>query len=139
MLILRHAKSDWNAGASTDLERPLNKRGRKAAKRIGRWLDTSQFVPESIISSPAVRARQTAVSVAQTVGLPAQAIQWDPAIYGATAPALLMAIRETPQSCRSVMLVGHNPGLEDLLLALCGDDSPLLQGAKLLPTAALAV
>jgi len=139
LLILRHAKCDWDAGARTDYERPRSKRGRKAAKRIGRWLDASQFCPELIISSPVVRAQQTAVSVARILGLPDEAIHWDPAIYGATALTLLSVIRGSSQSCRSVMLVGHNPGLEDLLLGLCVDDSPLLKGAKLLPTAALAV
>ncbi|MGB5339925.1 MAG: histidine phosphatase family protein [Gammaproteobacteria bacterium] len=138
LLILRHAKSDWSAGASDDFKRPLSKRGRKDSPRMGKWMLTRGLVPEIIISSPAKRARQTLELVCSELCPGRDNIIWDERIYMADLQALLEVLRESPDQARSILLVGHNPGLEDLLLHLAGNLVPEPADGKTLPTATLA-
>lgn len=134
LLILRHAESVWGAASPNDFERPLTQEGRKDALRMGDWMKTHDFSPSCTISSPALRAKKTACKVAGKLGIPEKQIDWDKRIYGADVPALLKVLSECPVTCQSVLLVGHNPGLEELLAFLCGEE---LKGKKF-PTAALA-
>lgn len=138
LLILRHAKSDWETGALTDYDRPLASRGNRDAPRIGAWLHRQGLVPDHIVSSPAKRAGQTAIHVAKAVGLSKGAIVWDEDVYAASAGNLLGVLSRCPEKARRVLLVGHNPGLEDLLRFLCGTGVQTPPDGKLLPTAALA-
>ncbi|WP_295542202.1 histidine phosphatase family protein [uncultured Thiohalocapsa sp.] len=138
LLILRHAKSDWDGGATSDFERPLAKRGRKDAPRVGEWLYREGMIPTLIISSPAQRARETALKVCKCLDLAKRDIVWDADIYEADLPALLGVLSRVPASARLVLLVGHNPGLEDLLRYLAGADVDEPDDGKLLPTAAVA-
>ena len=138
LLILRHAKSDWETSALTDYDRPLASRGKRDAPRIGAWLRRQGLVPDHIVSSPAKRARQTAKRVAKVVGLPKESIAWDDDVYAASAGNLLGALSRCPGKAHRVLLVGHNPGLEDLLRYLCGNSVQTPPDGKLLPTAALA-
>ena len=138
LLILRHAKSDWETNALTDYDRPLASRGKQDAPRIGAWLRAQRLVPDHIVSSPAKRARQTAKRVAKVVGLPTESIDWDDNVYAASAGSLLGALSRCPKKAQRVLLVGHNPGLEDLLRYLCGNRVPAPPDGKLLPTASLA-
>ena len=137
-MLLRHAKSDWDSGAADDFDRPLAKRGRGAAKRMAAWMMQHDIVPECVISSTAVRARETTAIVGDVLGLDAARIEYQDRLYLADVEELLAAARDCPKSAKSVMLVGHNPGLEDLLTYLCGDRVPTAANGKLLPTAALA-
>ena len=138
LLILRHAKSDWASGVASDYERPLNGRGKREAPRVGDWLRGAGLRPTRVISSPARRARQTAAAVCKALGVPRDSITWDPAIYEASRAALLGVLARCPPQAARVLLVGHNPGLEDLLEYLCGEPPPLTEDGKLLTTAALA-
>ena len=138
LLILRHAKSAWDTGAPTDFERPLNKRGRKAAPRVGRFLQTEGLVPDYVISSPAERARQTVTLVCEQMGISPEALHWDQRIYGGGTRALIEVLRESPAEARRVLIAGHNPGLEILLLELCGHRIEAPLDGKLMPTAAVA-
>lgn len=138
LLILRHAKSDWNTDAPTDFDRPLNKRGKKDAPRVGRWLKKQGLMPDRVISSPARRAKMTVKRVCREIGFDEQAIVWDERIYGARLITLLDVLRDTPETVKTLLLVGHNPGLEDLLQCLGGDGTGVPADGKLLPTAALA-
>ncbi len=138
LLILRHAKSDWDGGATSDFERPLAKRGRKDAPRVGEWLYREGMIPTLIISSPAQRARETALKVCKCLDLSKRDIVWDPEIYEADLPALLGVLSRVPAAARLVLLIGHNPGLEDLLRYLAGADVDEPDDGKLLPTAAVA-
>jgi phosphohistidine phosphatase len=138
LLILRHAKSDWDSGADSDFDRPLAKRGKKDAPRVGGWLYREGMIPEHIVSSPAERARATAIKVCKRLDLSKKGIVWDEAIYEADLPALLDVLSRVPDKAPLVMLVGHNPGLEQLLLHLTGGDLDVPDDGKLLPTAALA-
>ena len=138
LLILRHAKSDWDTGARTDFERPLAKRGRKAAPRVGRWLNEQGLIPDYVVSSPAERAKQTVILVCEQMGIPAADIHLDPRIYHSSSGELLNVLNETPPEAQRVMIAGHNPGLEDLLENLVIDDIPPQPDYKLMPTAAVA-
>jgi phosphohistidine phosphatase len=136
LLLLRHAKSDWSLEMD-DFSRPLKKRGRRTAKRIGRWLYEQRLIPDIILCSPAVRTMETAQRVCRQLGIDEAAIVYDPRIYEANAQTLL-DILTTGCHQRRVLLVGHNPGLEDLLLKLTSHSIPLSANGKCLPTAALA-
>ncbi|MGR9013200.1 MAG: SixA phosphatase family protein [Gammaproteobacteria bacterium] len=136
LLLLRHAKSDWSVDMD-DFSRPLNKRGRRAAKRVGRWLYEQRLIPDTILCSPAARTLTTAQRVCKQLGIDESAIICDPRIYEADAQTLIAVLNTLCQEQR-VLLVGHNPGLEDLLLKLTPDSIPLSANGKCLPTAALA-
>ncbi|MDO9046258.1 MAG: histidine phosphatase family protein [Methylobacter sp.] len=136
LLLLRHAKSDW-AVDMDDFSRPLKKRGRRAAKQIGRWLHEQHLKPDTILSSPATRALATAQQVCRQLDMDESAIVCDPRIYEADALTLLTVLK-TGCHGRRALLVGHNPGLEDLLLKLIPHSVPLSANGKCLPTAALA-
>jgi phosphohistidine phosphatase len=138
LLILRHAKSDWASDAASDFERPLAKRGKKDAPRVGSWLYREGIVPDRIISSPAHRARDTALKVSKALDLKKKQIIWDEAVYEADVPALLGVLARVPSADATVMLIGHNPGLEELIRYLAGDDVAEPEDGKLLPTAAFA-
>ncbi|MGZ8176063.1 MULTISPECIES: SixA phosphatase family protein [Methylobacter] len=136
LLLLRHAKSDW-AVDMDDFSRPLKKRGQRAAKQVGRWLHEQHLIPDTILSSPATRALATAQRVCRQLDIDESAIVCDPRIYEANA-LTLMTVLKTSCHGRRVLLVGHNPGLEDLLLKLIPHSVPLSANGKCLSTAALA-
>lgn len=136
LLLLRHAKSDWSVDTN-DFSRPLKKRGRRAAKQIGIWLREQNLIPDTILSSPATRAAETAQRVCRQLNIAKSAIVYDPRIYEADAQTLFNLLK-TGSHKRRVLLVGHNPGLEELLLKLVPHSVPLSANGKHLPTAALA-
>jgi phosphohistidine phosphatase len=129
LLILRHAKSSWADEGLDDWQRPLNERGERDAPRVGALIRQLSLLPDVIISSDAVRAETTARAVASAAGYKGR-IQISPDLYHATPNAILEVIRQAPDGARSVLIVGHNPGLEDLVAQLTG-------GRVDLPTAAL--
>ena len=137
LLILRHAKSAWDTGAERDFDRPLNARGKRDAPRVGQWLREQWLVPDAVLASPARRARQTVKRVCREVDFPLETVVWDESLYEATTGALLAALARVPASSHRLLLVGHNPGLEELLRHLCAT-LPVADDGKLLPTAALA-
>ncbi len=137
LLVLRHAKSAWDTDAETDFERPLAKRGKKDAPRMGKWLRDHELVPDHVVCSPAERAKQTAVAVCKPLGLDKKTIHWDEHIYLGTTEALLEVLGDCPPAADRVMIVGHNPGLEDMVEYLCGVVDVPADG-KLLPTATVA-
>jgi phosphohistidine phosphatase len=138
LLILRHAKSDWDSSAASDFERPLNRRGKQDAPKVGTWLYREGLVPDRVISSPAERARQTAIKVCKRLEIAKNRIFWEPDIYEASLEDLLGVLARCPDAAATVLLIGHNPGLEILLHHLCGDDLDPPADGKLMPTATLA-
>jgi len=138
LLILRHAKSDWDDRAENDFARPLAKRGKKDAPRVGAWMYREGLIPDLVVSSPAERARQTTHAVCKGLDYKRKAVVWDQAIYEATLSDLLGLLARLPADAKTVLLVGHNPGIEELLIYLAGDEVEALGGGKRLPTAALA-
>jgi phosphohistidine phosphatase len=138
LLILRHAKSDWDSAAARDFDRPLAKRGKRDAPRVGAWLYREGLVPDLILSSPAERARATTLKVCKHLDINKQQIHWDKTIYEANLERLLTVLAKCQDAVAMVMLVGHNPGLESLLRYLTDNDFEPPADGKLLPTAALA-
>ena len=130
LFLLRHAKSSWKNKDLADFDRPLNSRGRKAADTMGAFLKRQEVSPDLILSSPAVRARETIDIVLKAAKLKPE-IRFDDRIYEATAARLLEVVSEVDKETRSVLVVGHNPGLEDLLALLTGRTENM-------PTAAFA-
>jgi phosphohistidine phosphatase len=138
LLLLRHAKSDWGSVGVADFDRPLAKRGKTEAPKVGQWLRRQGLTPDHAVSSPAKRARQTLKRVCEAMGFDLERVQWEPAVYEAEVEDLLRVLAACPVSCRRVLLVGHNPGFEHLLAFLWGDATSTPADGKLLPTAALA-
>ncbi len=130
LLLLRHAKSDWDDTSLRDFDRPLAARGERDAPRIGKALRKRGALLDLIISSPAVRAKATIEAVIKTAKLKLE-IRFDETIYGASSPELMRLIRRLPDGNSCVLLVGHNPGFEDLVGRLTGSHERM-------PTAALA-
>ncbi len=138
LLIMRHGKSDWSTDTG-DFERPLKKRGIKAAKKIAYWLsNNAHYKPDVVISSPAERALSTASIVAEM--LPGQVeLELDDRIYEASVEQLLQVLSELPDDINCPLLVGHNPGLESLLLYLAEVPGDYYKDWKLLTTGTLAI
>lgn len=130
MLVLRHAKSSWNHAELADHDRPLNKRGMRAAPRMGRLLIEQDLAPDLILCSTAVRARTTAELVADECDS-RPPIDYLPSLYGAEPHAYLEAAGEADREAKIVMVVGHNPGIELLVAAVTGV-------RERMPTAAVA-
>ncbi len=129
LLILRHAKSSWDDDSLSDHDRPLNKRGKRAAHRMGRLLDEENLWPDLILSSTAERAATTTQRVTEAGGFAGE-VYYIRELYGAGPQDLIEAVRELGDEAGSVMIVAHNPGLEDLVHQMTGENHRL-------PTAAL--
>ncbi len=137
--LLRHAKSGWDDPVERDFDRPLNGRGHRAARRMGEWLLAEGLRFDRILASPALRIRQTIEGVEAGLGQ-RLAPEQDARIYMASAATLFDLVRECPDNATDLLVIGHNPGLEDLLLiATEGDSSPLRREAETkYPTATFA-
>ena len=138
LLLLRHGKSDWDTGVD-DFHRPLKDRGKRGAQRVGVWLAQQERVPDYIVTSPAERALVTAQKACKAMGNGDEGIQQDRRIYAADIDRLLAVLSDCPQDAGRIMLVGHNPGLEELLDWLVSDTLPVTEDGKRLPTATLAI
>lgn len=132
LILLRHAKSDWNT-SGPDIERPLNARGRRDIQRIGGWLASADLGNVLIVHSPATRARDTAEVVHGA--LAGSRIEEDDDLYLASRDELLAVAQKHAASC--VILVAHNPGLEDLVRWLDPQVESTVQATKIFPTAAV--
>ena len=119
ILLLRHAKSDWDADYQGDHERPLAERGQKGARKMGRFLTTARVVPDRAIVSTAVRARETLATAAESGGWTGPARVTD-ALYEATPEAVLQEIQSEPDDADTVVVVGHEPTSSALAALLVG-------------------
>ena len=137
LYLLRHAKSSWADDSLPDLERPLAPRGRRAAKRLAQHFREKGMHPELVLCSPALRTRQTLELLEPGLGAIEDVLVEDD-LYGAGADQLLHRLRRIPSDVRSALLIGHNPGVQDLAVLLVrGGDAREQLGAHF-PTAALA-
>jgi len=142
LILLRHAKSDWPD--VPDRDRPLAKRGRRDAPRIGRWLREQGYQPDVVVVSAATRTRQTWDLVAPELG-GSPAVHFEPRAYAASALTLLYLAQELPERYCTALLIAHNPGLSDLATSLAAppeSETATNNGphpALSLPTAAVAV
>ena len=136
LLLLRHGKSDWSI-ETEDFNRPLKQRGKKAALRVGEWMQRQNLTPDWVISSPAVRALKTAEKVCEALRLNSGKIALDERIYQADVEKLKTVLAGCPELTRRVLLVGHNPELEGLLNYLV-EGIVMPKDGKLMATATLA-
>jgi phosphohistidine phosphatase len=130
LLLLRHAKSSWKDSELRDFDRPLNRRGLNTAPVMGKYISKRKLIPDLIISSPAVRARMTA-ALAMEGGELQSELRYDERIYEADMETLLKVVSQIDETAETVLLVGHNPGMQELLRALTGEEHEF-------PTATLA-
>jgi phosphohistidine phosphatase len=130
LILLRHGKSDWSGGEPDHL-RPLARRGRRQVPVAGRWLADNVGVIDLAVVSPAERTLDTWRLASAELAVPPP-IREDERVYAGSASALLGVLRELPGELATVVLVGHNPGVEDLVASLTGRRVPM-------PTSALAV
>lgn len=130
LFLLRHAKSSWADAGQPDFARPLNERGQKAAPLMGRFMRRENLQPDLVLSSPATRARETITLVAEAGKFLCE-VRYDERIYEASLARLLEIMTQLEESTDAVLLVGHNPGMEELVLNLTGEQQHM-------PTAALA-
>jgi phosphohistidine phosphatase len=134
LYLLRHAKSSWKDTSLPDHDRPLAGRGRRAAKAIARHLRDQHIEPELVLCSSARRARETL----ERLALAASTARVEDDLYAASATQLLDRLRAVPDTVESVMLIGHNPGLQELALDLAHPSPTTDDLAAKYPTAALA-
>ena len=138
LVLLRHGKSDWSTGEE-DYDRPLKKRGRNASTLVGKWLKTHDQVPDFVVASSAKRAMQTAEIACEAMGLQNKNKKSRKHIYLATPEDLLYVLEDCPEQAQRVMLVGHNPGLEELLYYLLNGRLTIPEDGKIMPTATVAI
>jgi phosphohistidine phosphatase len=130
LLILRHAKSSWKDPELADHERPLKGRGRRAAALIGRFMYENHLRPDLVLSSTAKRASETVEILLESAGFTVE-VRYDNSLYMATAAVFMKTVEQLDSSKQRVLLVGHNPSLEDFLYELTGI-------RERMPTAAIA-
>jgi phosphohistidine phosphatase len=126
LTLLRHAKSGWDDPVSRDFDRPLNPRGRRAARTVGREMKAQGLVFDLVLASPARRVIETLEEVAAGYG--AIDAQYEERLYLASTATLLELVRSAPDEVERLLVVGHNPGLEELALGLSGRDEAGLRG-----------
>jgi phosphohistidine phosphatase len=143
LLLLRHAKSDWSKNAD-DHDRALTPRGRKATPEMARYMRKNHYVPDVVLCSTAQRTRET-LDLLLAGWKTKPDIRYEPALYLADWPVLLANLKQAPASASPLLLVGHNPGMEQLATALAAQPTTDPERARLrrltqkFPTAALAV
>jgi phosphohistidine phosphatase len=137
LYLLRHAKSSWADPALPDRERPLASRGRRDGKRVAKHLVRFGIRPELVLCSSAVRARDTLELIRPALGT-AATLKLEPELYAAPSSYLLERVRLVPEEVATVMLIAHNPGLQDLALLLAAPGGDIERLKAKFPTAALA-
>jgi phosphohistidine phosphatase len=131
LLIMRHAKSDYPPDVAEDFDRPLNRRGRRDLPRMASLLTSYESVPDRIVSSAALRARETASGVGDSLGLPPSHLAFEESLYLAAPEDLFLCVSRIDNEVGALMVIAHNPGLEEWISRLCG-------ASVRLPTAAIA-
>ena len=139
LILFRHAKSSWTNSGLGDFDRPLSERGVKAAPRMAAYIGEQGLVPDLVLCSAARRARDT-LDLARPSWMPQPRIDLVKALYLAEAPTLLALVHDTPPETHRLMIIGHNPGLQNFALTLIDRDAPEAGPiARKFPTAAIAV
>ena len=138
LILLRHAKSSWET-PWPDANRPLSRRGTQHAPLVARWLARHKLRPDRILCSPAVRCRETLAIFSDEMDLPGDLVRFDSRIYEADVRTLKNVIRPALPDCRCLLVVGHNPGMDSLLLDLSEQSPPRTRKGKLMTTSTAAV
>jgi phosphohistidine phosphatase len=136
LYLIRHAKSDWSNRSLPDERRPLNRRGRRDARQLAAHLQRARIEPDLILCSTAERTRETLQLLLTALNSPD--VQLERELYGASVQILLDRLHNVAQNVTSVMLIGHNPGLQELAIALTAPGTKRTLVELKFPTAALA-
>jgi len=137
LMLMRHAKSDWSSHTA-DIDRPLNARGIKDASRMGSYLNERNLVPDRIVVSPAQRTQETAELLTRDMSVPEKDIVVDKELYLADRDALLEMIELYAIENHRLLILAHNPGMDDLVSYLANTPPPLSDSGKLMTTCAVA-
>jgi phosphohistidine phosphatase len=137
IILLRHGKSSWSDPTLSDVDRPLAPRGERASRRIAKHLRQKRIRPALVLCSPSLRTRQTLAAIEPSLGT-GSSIEFADELYAASKEKLLERLRALPESAESVMLIGHNPGLQELALVLVSQGADLPKLKQKFPTGALA-
>lgn len=140
LLVLRHGKAAGERGGSDDFDRPLTRGGAKDAAKVGREMKARGWVPDHVLFSSAQRTRATASAALAELGIPEAAafLHCEDRLYNAPLDVLMQFIAACPARARRVLIVGHNPGLDQLVEHLSNAPPPRKSNGKLMTTAALA-
>jgi phosphohistidine phosphatase len=138
LLLLRHAKSSWDDPDLADHDRPLAPRGRRAATLIAAYMRAERLSPELVLCSSAARTRETLERLAPALGEGVE-VQVEPELYAASDEQLLERLQAVDDGVESLMLIGHNPGVEQLALRLAARGEKLAEVRRKYPTGALAM
>jgi phosphohistidine phosphatase len=138
LYLLRHAKSDWDDPELPDQERPLAPRGVRASKDLVKRLKKAGVAPSLVLCSPALRARQTLDLIAPALGRKVE-IRYEDGLYGASAVDIVKRLGAVPASVPAVMVIGHNPTIQELTVELAGPGEDTTHVRQKFPTAAVAI
>lgn len=138
LMIVRHAKSDWD-NQLPDFDRPLSKRGRLAAVNMGNYLNEHGLIPDRMLISSAMRTRQTATLLLDNLNVPDSEVIYNDALYLASITSLLNVINDYAEENQRLLVLAHNPGVDELLRYLASSPPPLTRSSKLMVTCAVAV
>ncbi len=137
VILLRHGKSSWSDRTLADLDRPLTPRGKRASKRIAKYMRRNRIRPALILCSTSLRTRQTLEAIEPSLDQGCS-VELVPELYAASERELLERLQAVPGSASSVMLIGHNPSLQQLALLLASQGTDLTKLGEKFPTGALA-
>ena len=137
VILLRHGKSSWSESTIADIDRPLAPRGERASRKVAKYMRRKRIQPALVLCSPSLRTRQTLEAIESSLGKRC-VVEVVPQLYAASEDELLERLQALPESVRSVMLIGHNPGLHNLALVLASRGAHLSQLEEKFPTCALA-
>jgi phosphohistidine phosphatase len=138
VILLRHGKSSWSDLTVADIDRPLAPRGERAARKLAKYIRRKRIRPALVLCSPALRTRQTLEAVEASLGKRC-VVEVVPQLYAASGHELLERLQALPEPVSSVMLIGHNPGLQNLALVLASQGAHLAPLEEKFPTGALAM
>lgn len=124
LVVVRHAEAVEGDPVGRDADRALTAAGEQAADEVGKWLSSEAVVADRVVASPAVRARETTRRVCAAIGFTFDEVLWVDLVYGASVPVLLQILEEQGNGASRVLLVGHNPGLAELVRHLLGAKAP---------------
>lgn len=122
LILIRHAKSDWSNPFLRDFDRELNARGLRDAPIMGALLSQKNIHPDIILSSPAQRAKSTAIEIARKLSFPEDAITYDSSLYESNIETLIEVIRGVPDTCQTLIVFGHNPEITEFVNVMCHAD-----------------
>ena len=127
LTLIRHGNAEWKDASIADFDRPLNKRGLGEAEGIGKLLMENDMVPELLLASTAKRTQQTAEIVGRMLGLPYRRVKFAESLYLARAEAILTLAQSTGPKVKHLAIVGHNPGISELVRSLAPEDTPIAE------------